>query len=285
MFSSLSRSWELVKASFAVLRADKELVIFPILSGIGLLFVGAAFIVPMFAAGIFDRLATGQGDVDGPLTILVAFVFYVVTYAITFFANAALVGAALMRLEGRDPTLADGVRIAREHLGAILGYALIAATVGMILRALSERANALGQLVVSLIGFAWSVGTFLVVPVLVVEGVGPLEAIRRSVALLKRTWGEQLVGNFGIGLVFFLLFLVAIVVGVLAIIAAASTKSALVIFLVIGGFVLALMILGLLSSTLNGIFTAAVYRYATTGEAGNFFPQELVKGAFKLKRG
>ncbi len=278
----MGRSWQLVKASFAVLRSDKELLVFPILSGVGMLFAVAAFGVPMFLAGFFDRLATGQADVDGPVSILVLFLFYVVTYTITFFANAAVVGAALMRLEGRDPTVADGMRIAREHLWAILGYAVIAATVGMVLRLLSKRGKALAQLVAAALGgLAWSLATFLVVPVLVVEGVGPVEAIKRSTALLKRTWGEQIVGRFGIGIVFGPLFAVVIVVGVLVLVGVASTGSVPAIALVIAAVILVLLALGLVSSTVSGIYTAAVYRYATTGDASGFFPPDLIKGAFE----
>ena len=163
MFERISNSWRLVKASYAVLRADKELIVFPIVSLVGLLLVSAAFFVPLAAAGLLDSI--GGSDGTGILTYIVLFLFYVVTYSVTFFANSALVGAALIRLSGGDPTLSDGFRIASEHIGKILGYAVIAATVGMILRILSERSGIIGRIVIGLIGFAWNVATFLVVPV------------------------------------------------------------------------------------------------------------------------
>ncbi len=105
---------------------------------------------------------------------------------VIFFCNTALVGAALIRLRGGDPTVADGFRIAASRVGPILGYAFIAATVGMVLRAISERSGFLGRLVVSLVGFAWNLATFLAVPVLVVEDVGPIEAVQRSASTSGR---------------------------------------------------------------------------------------------------
>ncbi|MFL7869629.1 MAG: DUF6159 family protein, partial [Anaerolineales bacterium] len=201
MFNKIKNSWNLIKASAAVLQADKELMIFPILSSIGVLIVTATFAFPMMAAGVFDNIVAGSSQY---LTYLVLFLFYVVQYTVIIFANAALIGAAMIRLKGGDPTVSDGFRIAFQHIGSILGYALLSATVGMVLRMISERSGTLGRIVISLVGLAWNLATYLAVPVLVIEGLGPVEAIKRSTGLLKKTWGEQIVGNFSIGLIFVL---------------------------------------------------------------------------------
>jgi hypothetical protein len=216
----LENSWRLVKASAAVLRADKELIVFPIASGAALLLVTATFAFPLWASGYFDRFDEGGANVGA---YVVAFLFYLVQYVVVTFANAALVGAALIRLRGGDPTLADGLRIAWSRAGVILGYSLIGATVGVILRAIQERAGIVGQVAAGIVGIAWGLVTFLVVPVLVVEQIGPIEAIRRSGALLKRTWGEQIVGNFGVGLAMLVVSLGAlVVVGPIVLLAIAS---------------------------------------------------------------
>lgn len=281
MFSRLSNSWELVKASWRVLLADKELLIFPIISFVASLIVMATFAIPTFLAGFLDTLLTnGEVSIFG---YIVAFLFYVTLYTVTIFANSALVGAALIRLKGGDPTVGDGFRIATQHLRAIVGYAAIAATVGMILRAISERSGQLGRIIVSFIGFAWGIATFLVVPILVVEEVGPLDAVKRSAKLLKETWGEQIAGNFSIGLIFGLLTFGVILLGVpLAILAGLSGSIGLLITIILL-LVLLIMALSLISSTLSGIYIAAVYRYATTGDTGSYFDPEMVKGAFKVK--
>lgn len=278
MFTKLSNSWELVKASFRVLGADKELVVFPIVSTIGALIVTLTFVLPMVLSGLVDRMVSDQFEIAG---IIVLFLFYLAQYTVIFFANTALVGAAMIRLRGGDPTVGQGFQIAFSRLGNIIGYALIAATVGMILRAISERSSGLGRFAISLIGFAWNIATFLVVPILAVEGLGPIEAIKRSAALLKKTWGEQIAGNFGIGAVFGLISLVIILFGALfgglAIIYLDTPAVAVAIFILM---VVALVLLGLINSTLNGIYAAAVYQYAATGETGGFFDDNLVKNSF-----
>ncbi len=282
MFRSLSNSWELVKASAVVLRSDKELVIFPIVSAIGVLIVTATFAVPLFLAGLFDQMYT-DGHGLQPLGMLVAFLFYLIQYFVIFFANTALVGAAMIRLDGGDPTVGDGFRIAMRRAGPILGYALISATVGLILRTIAERAGILGRLVISLIGLAWNLATYLVVPVLAAEDVGPIDAIKRSVGLLKHTWGEQIVGNAGIGAVVGLLTFGLFLVGVPLIVLAAMAESLALLAVVVVVVVLAALALGVISSALSGIYTAAVYRYAATGEVGGSFSPELVRNAFRAK--
>jgi Family of unknown function (DUF6159) len=282
MFQRLSNSWELVKASAAVLRADKELVVFPIVSAVGTLIVTATFAVPLFLAGMFDSMYV-DGKGFQPLGMAVAFLFYLTQYFVIFFANTALVGAAMIRLQGGDPTVSDGFQIALRRIGPIFGYALIAATVGMVLRAIAERAGFIGRIVISLIGLAWNLATYLVVPILAVEDVGPIEAIKRSTALLKHTWGEQFVGNAGLGAVFGLMGFGVILIGVPLIVLAAMSQSIALLVLAVVVLVLALLVLGIISSALSGIYTAAVYRYAATGEIGGSFNPDLVRAAFRSK--
>jgi len=281
MFQRIENSWALAKASWAVLRADKELIVFPVVSAIAAIVVTLSFMLPFVAAGMFSAF-TENNSASQATAVIVGFLFYVVQYTVIFFCNTALVGAALIRLRGGDPTVRDGFRIASQHFGSIVGYALISATVGMVLRWIRER-GILGQIAAGLFGLAWNIATYLVVPVLVMENVGPLEAVRRSTALLKKTWGEQIVGNLGIGAVFGLLFVLLLLLGVPLMALAASANSAALIALVILLWVLAFIALGLLSSALNGIYTAAVYQYVATGEPGATFDEALVKNAFRAK--
>lgn len=281
MFQKLQSSWDLVKQSMTVLRADKELVIFPIMAAIASIAVFATFLIPMIVTGAGESMFAEDGS--NIVGTIVMFLFYVVSYFVALFANSALVGAALIRLRGGDPTVSDGLRIAREHMMQILGYAIIAATVGMVLRAISERSGAIGRIVIGIIGMAWSLATFLVVPILVTEDVGPIEAVQRSGALLKKTWGEQVAGNFSIGLVFGLIIFGVILVSIPLFILAASAESIGLIITLIIVIVLTITLLGLLSSTLSGIYAAAVYQYATTGQTGEFFDAKMIKHSFAPK--
>lgn len=279
MFDSIRRSIELTKASLGVLRSDKELLVFPFVSFIALIVVTASFAIPFVLVGGLSDATQGTTNIA---SYVLAFAFYVVTYTVIFFFNTALVGAAMIRLEGGDPTLGDGFRVAFARLPQIIVYALIAATVGMILRWISERAGIVGRLVGGVLGFAWSVATFLVVPILVVEKVGPIEAIKRSGSLLRKTWGEQIVGNVGIGLVFGLLMFAVILVGGLLIYLLA--QLALVLALV--GLVAVVLVVGLIAligSAVSGIFTASLYRYATKGDGGPMYRAETLSAAFRPK--
>ena len=276
----IGRSIELIKVCWRVLKADKELVVFPIVSAIALAVVTASFVLPWVAVGGLDRVGSESYSI-ADIALLAA--FYVVQYFVVIFANSALIGAALKRLRGEDPTLGDGFRIAFSHLGSIIGYALIAATVGLILRLISEKAGFLGQIAVALVGTAWNIATFLAVPVLVAEDVGPGTAIKRSVVLLKKTWGEQIVGTFGIGLIFFLIALPVVIVGVVLAFVAGSAVGAPGAIAVIVVVVVAILALSLLSATMNGILAAAVYDYAVTGKTGGFFDESLIRGAFRQK--
>ena len=275
-----ARSWQLVKLCWRVLQQDKELVVFPIVSTIGVLIVTASFVVPGFFTGFWQGVSDNGSSVG--LWVLII-LFYLVQYLVIIFFNAALVSAAIVRLEGGDPTLGDGLRGAWSHIGAILGYAAIAATVGLVLQMLRERAGIAGVIVAALGGMAWNIITFLVIPVLVVEGVGPIKAIKRSAGLLKKTWGEQIIGNAGIGLVFGLLGFAVAVVGIALGVLLMSAGIAALGIAVIAVAIIAIMVIGLLGATLRGIYSAAVYEYAIGGATGAF-DKEVLAGAFGPKR-
>ena len=279
MFQKLSNSWELVKASAQVLRADKELIVFPIVSGLALILVSATFVAPLFLFGSGFSIPEEGASI---LAYIGLFVFYLVQYTVIFFFNSALVGAAMIRLDGGDPTVGDGLRIAFKHLGSILGYAAIAATVGVILKTARERSGGLGKFIVGLVGMAWNLATFLVVPVLVTQNVGPIEAIKRSASILKKTWGEQIVGNAGIGFVFGVLSFVTILLFVPIFILTVPTGNPWLIGAAATTMVGVLLTLGLLNATLSGIYQAALYRFATGQESGRFDDQ-LLQGAFRPK--
>lgn len=276
MFEKFSRSWALIKASASVLRADKELMFYPILSSIAALLVMATFAVPVFTLKLFDNGFNALGAVLG-------FLFYFCQYSVIVFFNSALVAAATIRLEGGDPTFADGIRAAKARLPAILGYAAIAATVGLILQSLKGRDNnIIVRLIGSGLGVAWTLATFLVVPVLVNRNIGPIDALKESLALLRRTWGENAIGNVGIGAVFGLVMVAVVIVGGVTCFFAAQASVALAIALGVV-FVLAAVVLSVIQSALSGIYSAALYRYAMAHEAPDAFRGMALESAFAPK--
>ena len=278
MAGRISNSFALVKASARVLQLDKELMVFPLMSGIATLLVIASFITPIFLVGpeVFDS------ENPSYLAYVLGFLFYLVQYTVIFFFNAALVGAALIRLDGGDPTVSDGLAIASKRMGSIIGYAAIAATVGMILRAISERSGLVGKIVAGLMGMAWTLTTYLTVPILVTKDIGPIDAVKESAKIFKRTWGEQVIGNFGMGAAVMLIGLAWTAVSVVLIVAMASLGMGLSILAAVGIMVLGYVVLALWASALNGIYTAALYRYAMTGETG-VFDAQIMGNAFRPK--
>jgi len=180
MFEKFSRSWELVKASAAVLRSDRELMLFPVISTIATLVVLATFALPTFAWRVFD-------GGFGATAMAWVFLFYFCQYSVIIFFNCALVGAAMIRLEGGDPTLRDGFNVAWSRLVPILGYAAIAATVGVLLQSLKNRDNNfLVRLVGGGLGAIWTLATFMVVPVLVSQDIGPVDALKQLVPVAQQ---------------------------------------------------------------------------------------------------
>ncbi len=285
MAGKFSRSWALLKASATVLRSDKSLLLFPLLSGLCTLLVAASFLLPVGMMVIGNPQAGQQfehGMSVGAYMLL--FGFYLVQYFVIIFFQTALTGVALMHLRGEPTSVGAGFALARAKLPQILGYALIAATVGLLLRMIQERLGLIGRLVVGFIGLAWTVATFLVVPVLVSKDVGPVDAVKESVELLKRSWGENLIGNGGIGVVFGLMMMLAVLVGAALIGGAVAMHSLPAIVLVAFVVVLGFILLGLIQASLQGIYAAALYRYAEAGEVSVGFDQALLQQAFTSKK-
>lgn len=270
-------SWELMSQSFRVLKADRELMWLPVLSGISCLLVTAAT-VALYYPGIDAAIkAGGKWQPDAQFVIGATFVFYLVNYFTMVFFNTALVGAANIRLQGGDPTVKDGLRVAWERKWLILEWAAVAATVGMILNMFERRASLIGKLVAGVIGLAWALASFLVVPVLAFEDVGPLDALRRSAELFRKTWGEQVTAVFSFGLVSFFLMVPGIMLPILGRLLMGEFG------LIIGSTLFGLYIVSVMvvTSATRGIFIAALYRYATTGEAASGFYRQNFTGAFR----
>ena len=261
-------------ASWDVLKQDKELLLFPLLSGICCVLVLASFAGPILAmtdwqaaseAVAAQELLASDGDLSTTQAwqMLTLFLFYLSNYFVIIFFNAGLIACAQIRMEGGDPTVSDGLRAAWARLPAIAGWAVLAASVGMLLRLIEQRSNLVGKIVVALLGMAWSLTSFLVIPILVIDNESPVGALQRSAAMLKKTWGEQLIGNFSFGLIFMLLALPGILVLVVGVTAQSVTLIVFAVLYFIG--------IALAQSALQGIFQAALYLYMRDGEAPEGF--------------
>ena len=289
MFGSIERSWKLAKESLGVIRKDPELMIFPIVSFIaGVVVAGGLFTLALFTDSF------GGASTVSPLGIVLIFIFYFVTYFVTIYFQVALVAAVKLRLSGGNPTLGYGIGEANKRLGAIASWAVIAAIVGLILRLLEGAARRsrgglggiVAQIAIGLVGMAWSLATFFVIPVFAYEGVGGFEAIKRSAGVIKRRWGEAVVGQAGIGLIMFgLALLVGGVFGIIGILllTGGGTVGTVGGIAFISVAVLGVLSIVVLAATLQSVYTAALYEYATKGQAPTIFSQNALDSAFRPK--
>jgi hypothetical protein len=260
------RSWQLMKTSLGVLRKDKEIMIFPVLS-----FIACAIILVSFFTG-FWFLGLPSTDSIQWIWIVVMFLIYLFLFFIVIFFNTAIIACADIRLNGGDPTVSDGLRIASQNIGRIFIWALISATIGVILQAIRQRGGWVGRLIAGIFGIAWTYVTFFIIPVLIYEKKGIASSIRRSASLFKQTWGETLIGSFGFGIIFVLLALLGILPIILGYLLGGTTG--LIIGFIIAFFYWAFI--GVVASATNGIYVAALYQYATKKQLPSEFDASLL---------
>jgi hypothetical protein len=286
MFTKISFGWDLAKQSFRVLQEDKRLIVFPLLSSIACLIVLASFAIPLWGTPQAKAIMEDGRVPNDPLTYALLFIFYFINYFVIVFFNSALIACVIHRFRGGSPTIGFGLGVAMARVPQIAGWALVSATVGVVLKIIESRSEKVGQLVAGLLGMAWAIVTYLVVPVLVVEKAGPIEAVKRSTALLKKTWGEALSAHVSVGLIFFVVFLLALVPLMLAVVLGVYCLS--VGQVILGGLALTaavviFILISLVSSTLSTILLAAVYVYAAEGKVPGQFEAKLIQDAFQRK--
>jgi hypothetical protein len=270
---ALDRTWQLYKQSFTVLSADIEILLFPVMSAVAAILVAAGFFIPLYQIGSLAAIHNRTARWDDWACL---FAWYCANFFVIIFFNSALVACANIRLSGGDPTVRDGLRIAFMRIHRITAWTLVAATVGVVLQSLRNRRNILGGLLGSALGLGWTLITYLIVPVLIFEDRGILDSIYYSADLFRKHWGEQVAGSFGFGLLNLVLFIPGFLLG--ALIWAYDPVAGLIV-----GFVY-LLILATLSSAVKGVFTVALYRYATAGEVPPGFSASLIDGALRGRR-
>ncbi len=279
MFGKIAYTWDLMRASLDILKKDKTLLIFPLLSGICCIIVAASFFLPIVVTDSWQPPSGETEIVQQVVYYGTLFLFYFSMYFVITFFNAATISCAVLRMAGGEPTVADGFREAFARLHLIVAWALVSATIGLLLRMIEERSKLAGKLIAAFLGAAWSVMSFMVVPILVVERKGPFAAMKGSLELLGKTWGEQLAGNFSFGLIFTLLGIPAY--GIFAL--GFFSGNLLVLALCVAGGILYLIILALVQSALQSIFQAAVYLHARIPGGATAFPTGLLETAMGQK--
>ena len=272
-FDRLSNGWTLALNSFKVLKENKQLIIFPVLSGISLVLIMGSFVLVFLSAnGWSFENAEDSGTIGNYLYL---FLFYLVNYFIVVFFNMGLIHCTRLYFRGEEVSINAGLRFSLSRIGTIFSWAVFAATVGTILRIIQEESGLIGKIITGIIGIVWNIATFFVVPVIAYEGLGPIAAFKRSSQLMKQKWGESLGATFSFGLIQFLTMIVLIIP----------------LFFIgnmihpIGGIALAIMgvfIIATIFSAAQTIFVSAVY-HNINDEPVKHFNQQMIDGLFQKK--
>jgi len=269
----METTWALMKASWQILRKDPELLALPVISAICCLSVMTLFILQGLGHGWLKALAeqshAGQHD-----QVAYGFIslFYYCNFLIVIFFNAAIISCAVIRMEGGDPTIGDGLQAAVNRFAQIAGWALIAATVGFLLGMAESGSRRSRGIITGILGLAWSVVSYLAIPLIVIEKTSPLFALDRSYELMRKTWGEQVIGNFSFGLIYTILCLPLF--PIILVLNRLWGNASFVPCVIVAGVYLVL--LGIVQSALQAIFNAVIFQFARNGTAPDSFSKALL---------
>ncbi len=286
--NAFQRSWTLTKLSFSVLNKDRELIWFAILSGV----LSIIFSVSMIFPTVITKIMT-QGYSEDSFQIfeyVMLFITYFGLAVITTFFNVCTVNTARVRFEGGNASFGDSIRFAFSKLGLIIQWSLVSATVGLILNLLDRLASRFGrvgqiimQILVGLLGLAWSIMTIFVVPIMVYEGTGPIDTIKKSTQVIKKTWGESLIRHFGFGFILFLVMIPVILMHGILMVYFADSENIVGFFIVLGFLFTSIILIAITFQIAAKIYNTALYLYATKGEIPSGYSKEVLRDAFRRK--
>ncbi len=266
MAGTFSDSWKLTKTAFRLIAEDRALLVFPLVAGLAILgilalfLLGAFWVLPLASGSAADARSYQLAGV-----LMFLGLYFGATW-VSVYATAALIGAATLKLNGQQPTAADGWRIARSRIGALTAWAFIAATVGLIIQLIARRIGGIAGLVIGIAGGAtWSLATYFIVPVVLYENDGAWRSITRSARIFLNTFGRSLVSNIVVGLLVGAGIFGAFVLGIIGIVLLLSGSTVLGLVLLGAGIAVGVLV-ALIGAAAEGILRAALYRYATTGK-------------------
>lgn len=286
--NAFSRSWMITKLTFAVINKDRELLWFALLSFIFSSLFAIAMIFPSVIPSLMKN-GISQESLQSFEYVIIFLTYFGLAFIATFF-NVCVVYTTKIRFEGGNATFGESIRFAFSKLSLILQWSLLSATVGLLLRVLHNLASNLGKvgqlianILIGLLGMAWSIITIFVVPVLVYEGVGPIDALKKSTQVIKKTWGESLIKTIGLGLIQMLIFFLIIIGSGALTYALVSAFDITGLFVGVGIGLLLLLLAGLIFTVASTIFNTALYVYANNNLVAPGFKEEVMQGAFRPK--
>ena len=301
------RSWLLFKSSVSIIARNKQLLVFPVVifiltSAIILFFLAPPLLRPTghpyasaehwqaISHSLFTHSGTtgqeGSGIVFTPGAIAyLVFMYFVAMFVATFF-NVAFYHEILAALSGQPVSIGRGLKFAGTKWRAILMWTLFAGLVGLIIRIIEQRLELVGRIIARVIGIAWSVASVFVIPIIVrdEQGANPVNALRRSAGILKRTWGEALIGYVGLTFANMLVLIGSMVVLAGALFVSIALNNFWLVAIVGVGWLIAMFAWSYLTSVASQVYKGALYLYAADGVVAEPYNREMLDMAWKFKK-
>jgi|SRR3989344_2219495 len=278
MFERISTGWKITKQSFKVLKADKEIVLFPIIGGLLTLAITAIFIIP-FILGTIGASLINESFANVTMYIIL-FVYLIVVYFINLFFEGAVITSAMQRFSGKNPSFSDGLKGPSKRIPALFVWAIINAIAAILLSLLSRAGKNHGkvadigaQVASTTAKIGWSLLTFFMLPILIFEHKSTWESMKKSKDLFIKTWGENITAQITTGGIFGIAIFIGIIPALLSLLL--GIKSFIMVSIII--FFIWICIVSIISASVNGILRAALYQYAIKGKLPQVYDQEISK--------
>jgi hypothetical protein len=270
-FERIGRGWKMTKLGMAVVRADPELLVYTLLSAVFSIVASIAVIFGTIGIEILFGSGSPTAEEDAAANLAIVFVGYLVISVITVFWNAAIIASAYERLTaGTNPSFSFGISQATKCLPQILVWGVISGTVGLLLKILESVSRGqdsplplriVAGLAALILGVAWWMATFFVVPILVLEKAGVVDSMKQSPNMFKETWGEEVGSHIGTGLLQMIVILFLIVIFLPLWYLGEATAVLAVVLLLVG-----IGISVLFFTTVESVNRASLFYYAKTGQ-------------------
>jgi hypothetical protein len=301
----IERSWHLFKSSLMVIIRNKQLLIFPIVTSIATVIIWLFFFAPAAlyptghsylsgehwqTLGAKYFRSTGSGNHEhfslSPIAAAYCALIYFVSMFVATFFNVAFYNEILAALNGEAVSLSRGLKFACTRWQAILLWTIFAGMIGLIIKAIEERLDIVGKIIVRLIGVAWSIASVFVIPVIVrdTETNNPIEMLKKSAGTVTRMWGEGLIGYVGIGAVNAIVMIFSVVLIGISVAVCTAIQNFWLLALVLVGWFISMVIWSYLMNVAGLVYKGALYLYAAEGIVSEPYDQQMLDSAWKFKK-
>jgi len=302
--SKLQRSWLLLKSSLSVIGGNKQLLVFPVVIFACTVIIITFFLAPpllrptghpYLSAQHWQAISHSLFTNDGPhgeahftpgAMVYLGFLYFLAMFIATF-CNVAFYHEILAALAGQPVSIARGLKFALGKLWSILMWSAFAGLIGLVIRMIEERMALVGRIIGGLIGLAWSIAAVFVIPVIVTEegNANPFAVLRKSAGILKRTWGEALIGYAGLAFANWIIMLGSVLWLFASFAVSVAVHNYWIIALSALGWLAAICAWSYVVGVASNVYRGALYLYAVGGNVPAPFTQEMMDSAWKFKKG